>query len=532
MSYSLYDWLFGNSTEQQPLDAEHAREIAIRNQVAERNANELKLLEQANKELIEKINNLLNENCRADLQQLGRENDIISDWFIQEEADVLNKYVKGKQAYHDESVDKIYNQYGELNEKTSYLDPNRHDRFCETICPQPELDLDELCPKEILEELRPTALAILWKVIRALFWPFGLASKENPFWSLVGGAPAKSVRAILMLTFFCTCYGIILPLILKAMRSLYRLIKLDRERKLMEKLREEDERRQQRRWFQRKEEEETQSTSDTRINKNTLDRAKNKLESKFGENSIKNKLKDEANLLKSALNKLNWTLDDLNNPFLQVIQISKIVAPYTLVAPKNLQKGTKKKFLESKIAKLKPNLNLKFKPKLNFKKLKFKKLKSKLNFKKVSAVDFISAGLGWFSLGMTGVTAMFRREFFESERLKPLDDFETGVRIERSIQYYEELNSPKLISSENSEVPVPKGKVIRFPGTYFDEPYYISVENSREEVNPSQSSEFEIESYIYTEDITGNNNRDIQYIESDSNAESINIGKTSIKINH
>ena len=195
--------------------------------------------------------------------------------------------------------------------------------------------------------------------------------------------------------------------------------------------------------------------------------------------SMKDSLIMDLNLLLNDLN--NY---DLNNPMLQFHTISKQSNSFTVP----ISSTPKKNLLKSKFSSLKKKV-LKIT-------IKTPNLKQQIKIRKVISADHISSCLGYASLILVGLTTLFRQEYCESDQKKPMDNLQSGVRIERSLATFQDLNSAQLDSKLSSQT----SKGIIIPGNYFGQDAYLITEKSDQKLDLRQPSKFEIEGYIYSND--------------------------------
>lgn len=303
------------------------------------------------------------------------------------------------------------------------------------------------------------------RLATALSFPFTLVASNHPFWELFPSIP-DHLRWIIVLSFtrltlnrvwFIVWILIMLEEIeqmLKRGEELYRILKLKKQA--------------------------------------LISRLKISLPSLLNKNDTTQETtqKQLASIKTALIIDLDSILNDLNNPLFQFIRVSKLYDVfYTKKTVSTFKKNflsSKKKFVASKITNVRTKIT---------------KWKPQIKVKKVISLDFVSSCLGYGSLGMAALTAVFRQDYYESECKKLISDFQSGARIERSIEEFQDSNAPQLASNSSSKTPR-----ILFPGDYFGKPYIVLIQGkSAEEVDLPQSKkspQFEIETFIeYEEEV-------------------------------
>jgi hypothetical protein len=146
----------------------------------------------------------------------------------------------------------------------------------------------------------------------------------------------------------------------------------------------------------------------------------------------------------------------LNDQLLQFIRVSKLYDVFypkkAVSTPKKNFLSSKKKFVASKILNVRTKVS---NIRINITNVRIKI--TKLRIDKEKASDYISGLLGYLSVGLAGLTGLFKPQFYESECRKPVNDFKTRAPRVRSLQYYEALNEPKSVSNSKSpKIMLPK----------------------------------------------------------------------------
>lgn len=341
---------------------------------------------------------------------------------------------------------------------------------------------DSQVEKIISEKLRGggtqlNASFVQQKLVAALSFPFTLVASDNPFWELFPSLPESHLRWNIIISFT--------RLTLNQIWFIVWILIILEEIKQLEKKYE--------KWSQILKEKKQAFIGQPKISL-SLPSLLN------GNHTIQELSQKQLASIKTALIiDLNSRLNDLNDPVLQFIRVSKLYNVFypkkAVSTSKNNFLSSKRKFVVSKITNVRTKVS-NIRTKIINVRIKI----TNVRIENEKAADFISSVFGYISIVLGGLTTLFKPEFQESDRLKPLDDYQTGIRVERSIQYYEQLDSSKRISSENSETP--QGIVL--PGNYFGKSYILQGKSAKEVYSPqsTESPQFEIETFIeYEEEI-------------------------------
>ena len=196
-----------------------------------------------------------------------------------------------------------------------------------------------------------------------------------------------------------------------------------------------------------------------------------------------------ASIKASLIVELNFRVSDFNDPILQYIKVSKLFDFFfSSSSPSSktiLPTSDEKKFLKSRISNIRTKIT----------KLKPRKIK------KLISIDFISGYLGYISMIFGGISTVFQPDYFDSRTKKSMSDFDfqSRARIERSMEEFQDSNSPQLPSKSSSK-PL---KGIKFLGEdYFGKPYTIAIqEKASEPLDSPESQQVEIETFLYSDEV-------------------------------